>query len=486
MDLDDINTAKAIAVSPKLARSNEFAGFRGLGIWSGLSACKKLELTTSKVGSPYRYRLTIDCEDIVAEIEEPIAIDELLAGRFHIQEMEWDADDHFSQVKLEGIHVDRYRELLNSEEIKRYAERTFPIPLDPKWNYTSQVEAHLAAVPWTTSYSLTVDGDPVYRKFPDSVKQPERHSITDDNGREVAIAWVAETSSRVSKKVLDPYPARNFGIRVKNFSIGQRGVYSETAVTDSQNLDWYVGEIYVTDTDIRPDTKRAYFQPSKRHDDVIQAIRRFYSSVAIRARGWSLQVIAENDADEAQALVNRLDAALAGTPDAEGGSIEVLGSQLVEKLGALDKALAEANKTDTDSDSSNVRVQRMYLRRPEVKNKVEAAIGRARGALGRMRAGGHEPPATKAAPPARKTSRAGTSRLPAVPVDATGGGLPSATAGGATAAAMTTRAIATVDMEAVMEAVKAALEAVLGGDAEQTRRILDRLPEELRRRGIDV
>lgn len=52
MDWEDIKTAKAIAVSPKLARSNEFAGFRGLGIWSGLSACRQLQLTTSKVGIP--------------------------------------------------------------------------------------------------------------------------------------------------------------------------------------------------------------------------------------------------------------------------------------------------------------------------------------------------------------------------------------------------------------------------------------------------
>jgi HSP90 family molecular chaperone len=45
MDWDDIQTAKAIAVSPKLARSAEFAGFRGLGIWSGLAAGHRLVLT---------------------------------------------------------------------------------------------------------------------------------------------------------------------------------------------------------------------------------------------------------------------------------------------------------------------------------------------------------------------------------------------------------------------------------------------------------
>jgi HSP90 family molecular chaperone len=71
MDWEDIKTAKAIAVSPKLIRFNEFVGFRGLGMWSGLSACEKLVLTTTKVGIPYAYRLIIDCKGIVEHYQDP-------------------------------------------------------------------------------------------------------------------------------------------------------------------------------------------------------------------------------------------------------------------------------------------------------------------------------------------------------------------------------------------------------------------------------
>src|SRR4051794_34679474 len=37
MDREDVFDAKSIAVSHKLSRQNEFVGFRGIGIWAGLS-----------------------------------------------------------------------------------------------------------------------------------------------------------------------------------------------------------------------------------------------------------------------------------------------------------------------------------------------------------------------------------------------------------------------------------------------------------------
>ena len=226
MNYDDLITAKKIGVSPKLPRPNEFAGFRGLGIWSGLSACELLELTTTKVGVPFAYRLTIKCKEIVEHLEDPIPIDELLQQRFDISEADWDPDDHFTQVKLINIDRESYSELLDVTAMTRYAERSLPVPFDPKWDYAGDVQTALTGVLMAKHYDLTINGQQIYRQFPPSseIQRPEKHIIEDDRGRQVAVAWVCETARTGTAKRLTPRPkdtwVSNFAVRVKNIAVG--------------------------------------------------------------------------------------------------------------------------------------------------------------------------------------------------------------------------------------------------------------------------
>ncbi len=396
MDWKDIETAKAIAVSPKLLRSNEFVGFRGLGIWSGLSACKQLVLTTTKIGNPFAYKLIIDCEGIVEHYQDPIPIDDLLKDRLEIHETQWDQEDHFTQVKLVDIHTDRFRELLDVEALTRYAEQHLPVPFDPDWKsleitsetsskpYTAFVNDALKDVPWTQNYILTVNGLQVYRHFQSvsEIKPPERHLIMDDKGRPVAIAWLCETNRRGSRKILDINPdkgwTRNFAVRIKNFTTGMRGLYADQDVMDPGNLDWFVGEIYITDDGIKPDTKRTHFQPGPRYDIVIKALRRFYTSVALRARGWSAQVSVEEDCEKVKHIADEI-----------GKVFDNNGLKYAEKIVELDQPVKElnkiwtslqaaredANKSDSSQEAESTIIKRSYLRKKEVRQSLDLALG---------------------------------------------------------------------------------------------------------------
>jgi len=523
MDWNDIQTAKAIAVSPKLARPTEFAGFRGLGIWSGLAACERMILTTTKVGVPSAYRLTLLCADIVDHYQEPMSIDELLDGRFQLQETSWQPNEHFTSVKLEGIRVDRYAELVDSVAMTHYAEQNLPVPFDPSWPYTSRVLSFLKDVPHTSTFQLTIDGTPVYRRFPNAgddafsdgtdIKQPEFTSIEDEGGRQVGFAWWCETNRRGSVKALDWNPdrgvIRNFAVRVKNFTIGDRGLYSVSReVPDPSNLGWFVGEIYIVDTDIKPDTKRNNFQPSVRHDAAIKAVRRFYASVSPRARGWSAQVVAEERCKDARGRIadieHKLDQ-IEVDDDAAMTAIREAWSELQGTEQGVKKDLDQATRADGRREAESARIVRRYLRKPDVKADLEGTLG----LISALRRSLDErlPETTTQAgedlpAPAKKSavSKAMTATLGGTPVSTTEAVGTTATAGATVTAAppigttvdqdngdeSTDSATREVNLDTALDAFYAAVAAVVGIQSESYRRILDRLPEELRRRGIDV
>jgi hypothetical protein len=176
MDQNGINTLKAIAVSPKLARQAEFAGFRGLGIWSGLSACEYLIIRTTKVDVPYEYRLVMNCKDIVDRLEEPISIDELLQDRFTLDARPAPKEQHFTFVKLQDI-MPNYGQLASVPDLTRYAEQYLPVPFDPNWPFSDAVRDILSDVEWSKNFALTINGTEVFRRFPNAesqIKRPER------------------------------------------------------------------------------------------------------------------------------------------------------------------------------------------------------------------------------------------------------------------------------------------------------------------------
>ncbi len=290
MDGEDIKRAKAIAVSPKLQRMNEFVGFRGIGIWSGLSACDRLVLETTKVGVPFLYQLTIDFKGIREHVYNPIPIDVLLQGRITIRETPTGAEDHYTHVRLLNVQRESCGRLLDIKKMIRYAEQYLPVPYDPAWYYTEKVREGLARIPWTGTYDLTINGDPIYRRFPSvtehrlDLKAPEFMTVTDIGGREVAFAWFCETNRTGQRKAIEADiekgEVKNFAVRIKNFTVGSRGLYADPSVVlDSDNLDWYVGEIYVIDTDIKPDTNRRTFQRSARSQYVVEALQKWLSGL---------------------------------------------------------------------------------------------------------------------------------------------------------------------------------------------------------------
>ncbi len=205
MSLDDINIAKKFFVSPKLPYPNEYVGFRGIGIWSGLASCEQIIVVTTKYGDTNEYKVTVDCKGIVEHVHDQIPVDELLDGRLTIEERSATKDDHYTHVKLVNVDKNQYGDLLDIEKMRSYAEEYLPVPFDPAWPYTQKVTDILSNVPFATTYELTINGLPVYRRFPpdSEIKPPEPISVRAKIGErdlEVATGWLCETARRGSQR----------------------------------------------------------------------------------------------------------------------------------------------------------------------------------------------------------------------------------------------------------------------------------------------
>lgn len=508
MDEVDINTAKKIAVSPKAVRTTEFVGFRGIGIWSGLAACEKLVVITTKYQDPHEYRLTIDCKGIIENIS-PIPLDEILQDRVIIEERMGQKDDHFTQVTLHHINRSQFSDLLDTEALRRYSERFLPVPFDPSWkdekegSYSEAIEKYLEDTPWTANYNLIINNEPVYRKFPDTknIQFPTKEIITDSGGRTVAIAWVSETRRDNSKKgviTTNDGSVSNFAIRVKNFVIGGRGLYSEEGVSDIQNLKWFVGEIYITDPDIRPDTKRIRFQPSERHDEVIKAIKKFYTSTVCRARALSAQLTVLQKCTSAQTFIDEIKILCAqhtiddGSKTASLFKVKEITSQLSSVKASIDDALREiAKKDNPDQESETVLAIRRYYRRKDVKQTIEASLGQINTfelqlpELIREAFGDEAKSVLAVSERPKRRSQARTSRLPGKPVNPEAVFKPQNT-GVSTPIESSVTKKQVVDLDTAIDAFQAAVASVLGDNSEAYQKIIDRIPEELQRRGINV
>jgi len=131
MNKEDLRNALKIGVSDK---SDDDIGWRGIGIWSGVPACKKIVILTKKRNDK-KYRVEIN-NDVLNEsgmINKPI-LDILEEGTGEIDELplgneESFEKDHFTEIRLVSI-LPTQTDIFSEHEIRKYLSANVPAPLD--------------------------------------------------------------------------------------------------------------------------------------------------------------------------------------------------------------------------------------------------------------------------------------------------------------------------------------------------------------------
>jgi hypothetical protein len=129
----EVHEAKKIALPTKPQRDPQYVGFRKLGIWSGLAACKKLMIETTKYGEPYKYRMTMNFENIARDLYKPISIDEVLDPNVRIERTREKKEEHYTEIELQDV-LQQCKELLDAERLKQVIIDHCPsilLPLSP-------------------------------------------------------------------------------------------------------------------------------------------------------------------------------------------------------------------------------------------------------------------------------------------------------------------------------------------------------------------
>jgi hypothetical protein len=281
MDLEDVKHYKRIALSAKVGKDR--AGFRGIGIWAGFSACEELQVETSKINDPHRYRLTLKFAGMRKAVSQNINIKELLDKRFTIQVSDALKSEHYTQVKLVRLN-EECADLLKAEELERVVSEILPCRFNPKFKHAEAISKRLGQIEGYQEFAIKVNDVEIFKKYPSNVEEPEFEILKRDDD-EYGFVWYCKSPNMGSFKT-NP---SNFRLRVKNIAVGGPGMYSaedgahwgvsgsQATLASGELLDWYFGEIHIIHTEVKPNTPRSELELDSLSRKAINEIRRFYA-----------------------------------------------------------------------------------------------------------------------------------------------------------------------------------------------------------------
>jgi hypothetical protein len=379
MDDKGIREAKKIAVSNK-SDYDDRVGFRGIGIWAGLPACKKLIVDSTTEGHPYRYRLVFDFEDIMRHVDDNINIKVLVDPRYRIERHAAEKNEHYTRVTLEGI-TDGYKQLLDVSELKRIASQVLPAAVDPGFQHHAELMKMLETWPAYAECHIFIQTptglEEVFRRFPeDDVEPPEEKILVSDEGVEFARAWFCRTKKTSLRNVTSP-AVRGFPLRIKNFAVGDVNMFSaeqgysyniheHQELKTASRLTWFCGEIQVTNNDIKPNTPRDDLERAQPARLFIEKLRGFYKDRIIEAGAYSEFNPFRNALEDAEEIITK--AASQGKPN------KPLNVEEVVRL--LNKLSEATNKAKGASDDQSKKLFKKLLRQQWFKDRCAKAIPR--------------------------------------------------------------------------------------------------------------
>jgi hypothetical protein len=347
-----------------------------------------LEIETTKQGVGKKYRLTIDFAAITERFDDNINIKELIDPHYKISVSASDPEDHYTRTTLKGV-LPGYEKLLDAGELSRIVSTILPCRLNPKTSYLGDIQAITERAAAYREFVIKVNTVEAYRRFPSQDTHPPLEEIVKNGkGVELARIWYCATKK-------DSLDIGGFQLRVRNFGVGSQNIFSDTeghshGVFDGVQLggtfklDWFFGEIHVTNSAIRPNTPRNDLEIDAPARELIAGIRVFYSRRLAEAGARSEYNGFLKALEQGEALIK------SGTIDA---SEALRLNSIIEKL---EKAAAKAKKT---AKAEKDIVLRDLLKQPGFVKRRKAAIIKLKALI---------PPAPRPTKPARPTKRGKT------------------------------------------------------------------------------
>ncbi len=266
MSLEDVMAAKRIGFPSKDPATGPEAGFRHIGLWSGVSACETLYITTKKEKATESHVLKIDAVGLREEIDNrsqksllDVLSDHVFVKTYPVPpSQKW---KHGTSVRLANIRED-HQDLLNKDKITEFLARSAPLDFHPDFEHRDLLSEMIEAeVPGYKTVKFLVDETEVFRPplVEDGVLGPP-DSFKLDGGKQLrAFSWVCH-----HRKPRELEGELNWGLvyKWKGWTIGDAYTIQNLLTTEANRVRWMVGEVHVIDiANIRPNTEKGNFEP---------------------------------------------------------------------------------------------------------------------------------------------------------------------------------------------------------------------------------
>jgi len=294
----------------------EAAGFRGIGKLAGISVADRVIVTSSPRGVPKRYKVVFNARDMLTEIillrsrgrNKPL--NELVREHSELLTELGNEPEHFTVVELHGIRAES-RELLDPNLLRQHIGAVCPVPLNPNFQYESEVNGWLLENVGDYYYlPHYVNDEPVHKPFTNQVRDLGYYEIEEEEGgKVVAYAWACQNLGDEQLPELGP---RGLVFRQKNIAIGDHQTVRTLLWETSGHLAyWFHGEIHVCDTNVVPTAERSNFEDNDaRHRLVDRSRLDLVAKLTRTARKRSATANAERKREELQDLIQNAELAL--------------------------------------------------------------------------------------------------------------------------------------------------------------------------------
>lgn len=370
-------------------------GWRGIGIWSGISASEKMVILT-KAKKHLPLRIEIDNNHIRRESHtNRNAIDILNEAVKEFEEVDLGEgesldDSHYTIIRLESILYPQ-QFFFTPEKIENYLAKTVPAPFADSFSYSSKINTVLqqnnVLYP---NVNVEFQGKKIFRPpyngemFLDEITTKKFFA----NNELIAIGWFITSNTNDQRN----WPDAGIIFKKKGFTIGDENLIG-TLYTGQYNR-WQFGEIHIVSDSIRENAGRSRFEYNsgvvhefiKSIEDYIKNFQQFnrFKSSKIPDRAIKKAEIAldEGDLSTAKNAIEKIRESLATNPTipSDGsfkGIISVIKKEGKSRATLLKKIDTKYQKAVTSSKTEQLKIKREHLSktlgncRPAVKRQFE-------------------------------------------------------------------------------------------------------------------
>ena len=250
---------------------NKRKGFRGIGRLGGLGYCTRLIFETTYKGEHVKSIMSLNAT-YLRQIIENKDIDwdaaQVISTITKLQSGEADIDDHFFEVRLEGVY-NSADELLNEDKVNKYLSQTAPIPFDKDFSFGEEIKDNLLNMGLSLEeydVHLNVNNKPLFKPYKDSIFDDDQNELTKITGINyfrivseekdlLAVGWNGISSS-LNKALKSIYA----GIRLRknNIQIGDK-ITLNKHFSEARFNDHFIGEVHIIHDNFIPNARRDYF-----------------------------------------------------------------------------------------------------------------------------------------------------------------------------------------------------------------------------------